>query len=321
MKRSSVFNIFLIALFIIGCSSNENTSAYCPEDGCLLERNNPNERFSETAEQPVDTDFEAMETSNDFPFPPKAETFIREGEIPRPKKIFSSQGSENVEVRRLGGIYWIYLEALPSKSWPLIKDYLAYRNYDLSKEEPSEGKIEAKNVDNEFVELTLEHGIKNNSSEVYLLDESNQSKAQELFEDMAAYLSINLPGYEGNSIAAQSLNLNKKARIVYVQKEIGIEFKLPFDRTWSAISRAIEKTDYEVVDTNRELKYIQIKAKNSNRNFFQNLINPIIQDEAEADYELIFSDSSGDTLLEFKKLSQTEVSVDELVDNINESLS
>ena len=69
------------------------------------------------------------------------------------------------------------------------------------------------------------------------------------------------------------------------------------------------------------LKYIQIKAKNSNRNFFQNLINPIIQDEAEADYELIFSDSSGDTLLEFKKLSQTEVSVDELVDNINESLS
>jgi uncharacterized lipoprotein len=178
MKRSSVFNIFLIALLIIGCSSNENTSAYCPEDGCLLERNNPNERFSETAEQPVETDFEAMETSNDFPFPPKAETFIREGEIQRPKKIFSSQGSENVEVRRLGGIYWIYLEALPSKSWPLIKDYLAYRNYDLSKEEPSEGKIEAKNVDNEFVELTLEHGIKNNSSEVYLLDESNQSKAQ-----------------------------------------------------------------------------------------------------------------------------------------------
>jgi len=343
MKRSSVFNIFLIALFIVGCSSNENTSAYCPEDGCLLERNNPNERFKEetneeliplipkrnnpndrfsnTNEKLVDTDFEAMEVSNDFPYPPKAETFIKEGEIPRPKKIFSSQGSENVEVRRLGEIYWIYLEALPSKSWPLIKDYLAYRNYDLSKEEPSEGKIEAKNVDNEFVELTLEHGIKNNSSEVYLLDESNQSKAQELFEDMAEYLSINLPGYEGNSIAAQSLNLNKKARIVYVQKEIGIEFKLPFDRTWSAISRAIEKTDYEVVDTNRELKYIQIKAKNSNRNFFQNLINPIIQDEAEADYELIFSDSSGDTLLEFKKLSQTEVSVDELVDNINESLS
>ena len=61
--------------------------------------------FSNTNEKSVDTDFEAMEVSNDFPYPPKAETFIREGEIPRPKKIFSSQGSENVEVRRLGGIY------------------------------------------------------------------------------------------------------------------------------------------------------------------------------------------------------------------------
>ena len=36
--------------------------------------------------------------------------------MPRPKKIFSSTGSESVEVRRLGEIYWIYVEALPSKS-------------------------------------------------------------------------------------------------------------------------------------------------------------------------------------------------------------
>ena len=54
--------------------------------------------------------------------------------------------------------------------------------------------------------------------------------------------------------------MNKKARIVYVKKEIGIEFRLPFERTWSAISRAIEKTGYEVSDRNRELKYIQIKV-------------------------------------------------------------
>jgi len=35
---------------------------------------------------------------------------------------------------------------------------------------------------------------------------------------MASYLSENLPGYQGDSIAAQGLNLNKKARIVYVKK-------------------------------------------------------------------------------------------------------
>jgi uncharacterized lipoprotein len=143
----------------------------------------------------------------------------------------------------------------------------------------------------------------------------------EYFEELAAYMSENLPGYEGNSIAAQGLNLNKKARIVYVKKEIGIEFRLPFDRTWSAISKAVEKADLKIADRNRDLKYIQIKLDKEEGGFFRNLFNAQNQDEIEADYELIFSQSEGNTILEFKKLSDTEISVDELVDIINESLS
>ena len=130
-----------------------------------------------------------------------------------------------------------------------------------------------------------------------------------------------MPGYEGNSIAAQGLNLNKKARIVYVKKEIGIEFRLPFDRTWSALSRAVDKADLKVVDRNRELKYIQIKLEVEEEGFFANLFNRVNDDQVEADYELVFSESAGNTILEFKKLSNIEFSVDELVDVINESLS
>ena len=130
-----------------------------------------------------------------------------------------------------------------------------------------------------------------------------------------------MPGYEGNSIAAQGLNLNKKARIVYVKKEIGIEFRLPFDRTWSALSRAVDKADLKVVDRNRELKYIQIKLEVEEEGFFANLFNRVNDDQVEADYELVFSESEGNTILEFKKLSNIEFSVDELVDIINESLS
>ena len=224
-----------------------------------------------------------------------------------------------MEVRRLGEIYWIYVEALPSKSWPLIKDFFADEEYDLVDDDPSMGKITAEK--NEKLYLTLEHGIKNNSSEIYLLNENNASLELPYFEDLASYISLNLPGYEGNSIAAQGLNLNKKARIVYVKKEIGIEFKLPFDRTWSALSRAVDKANLEVVDRNRELKYIQIKLEAEEENFFTSLFSASIDDQVEADYELIFSESEENTILEFKKLSTNEFSVDELVDIINESLS
>ena len=303
------------------CTIPESRKPYCPENGCLLEkREDPNERYSDEGNELEDYDqLQSLEVLDEFPFPPKSPSFIKEGEVPRPKKIFSSQGSENVEVRRLGEIYWIYIEALPSKSWPLIKDFLLDNEYELLNDDPTQGKITAKKASQFF--LTLEHGIKNNSSEIYLLDSSNNSMELNYFEELAAYISENLPGYEGNSIAAQGLNLNKKARIVYVKKEIGIEFRLPFDRTWSALSKAVEKADLKIADRNRELKYIQIKLDDEDEGFFRNLFSAQNASEVEADYELIFSESEGNTILEFKKLSDVEVSVDELVDIINESLS
>ncbi len=322
MKLSKIFSVILICIFVLqNCTIPESRKPYCPENGCLLEkRENPNERYSDEGKELEDNDqLQSLEVLDEFPYPPKSPSFIKEGEVPRPKKIFSSQGSENVEVRRLGEIYWIYIEALPSKSWPLIKDFLLDNEYELLNDDPTLGKITAEKTSQFF--LTLEHGIKNNSSEVYLLDSNNNSMELEYFEALAAYMSENLPGYEGNSIAAQGLNLNKKARIVYVKKEIGIEFRLPFDRTWSAISKAVDKADLKIADRNRDLKYIQIKLDKEEEGFFRNLFNTQNQDEVEADYELIFSQSEGNTILEFKKLSDTEISVDELVDIINESLS
>jgi uncharacterized lipoprotein len=322
MKLSKIFSVILICIFVLqNCTIPESRKPYCPENGCLLEkRENPNERYSDEGKELDDNDqLQSLEVLDEFPYPPKSPSFIKEGEVPRPKKIFSSQGSETVEVRRLGEIYWIYIEALPSKSWPLIKDFLLDNEYELLNDDPTLGKITAEKTSQFF--LTLEHGIKNNSSEVYLLDSDNNSMELEYFEELAAYMSENLPGYEGNSIAAQGLNLNKKARIVYVKKEIGIEFRLPFDRTWSAISKAVEKADLKIADRNRDLKYIQIKLDKEEGGFFRNLFDTQNQDEIEADYELIFSQSEGNTILEFKKLSDTEISVDELVDIINESLS
>lgn len=322
MKLSKIFSVVLICIFVLqNCTIPESRKPYCPENGCLLEkRENPNERYSDEGNELEDNDqLQSLEVLDEFPYPPKSPSFIKEGEVPRPKKIFSSQGSENVEVRRLGEIYWIYIEALPSKSWPLIKDFLLDNEYELLNDDPTLGKITAKKASQFF--LTLEHGIKNNSSEIYLLDSENNSMELFYFEELAAYISENLPGYEGNSIAAQGLNLNKKARIVYVKKEIGIEFRLPFDRTWSALSKAVEKADLMVADRNRELKYIQIKLDNEDEGFFRNLFSAQNESEVEADYELIFSESEGNTILEFKKLSDIEVSVDELVDIINESLS
>jgi len=309
----------LILLFLASCASNNFATLECENANCTLERINENERLVNEGDDLIVLDDISYESSNDFPYPERGESLLKEGEVPRPKKIFSSEGSEQVEIRRLGEIYWIYAEALPSKAWPLVKDFLG-NGYNLIEEVPESGVIRSQSVaDNNELVVRVEHGIKNNSSEIYLYDNLNQVKEISFYEDMAKYISDNLPGYQGNSIAAQSLNLNKKARIVYIRKEIGIEFKLSYERAWSAISRALERTKYTVSDRNRELKYIQIDLEESNSGFFNFFGSD--DSESEVDYELVFTQSGENTLLEFKKLSNTQVSVNELVDKINENLS
>lgn len=312
-------NNLVLIIILASCASNNIATLECDKGNCTLERINENERLVDEGEQLIINDNMSFEPSNDFPYPEKGENLLKEGEVPRPKKIFSSEGSEQVEIRRLGEIYWIYAEALPSKAWPLVKDFLG-NGYNLLEEMPESGVINSESVaTGEKLVVRIEHGIKNNSSEIYLYDEMNQVKETAFYESMAKYISENLPGYQGNSIAAQSLNLNKKARIVYIRKEIGIEFKLSYERAWSAISRALEKTDFKISDRNRELKYIQIDLEESGSGFFNFFDSQ--DSEAEVDYELVFSQSGENTLLEFKKLSDTQVSVNELVDKINENLS
>ena len=260
-----------------------------------------------------------MEISNDYPYPSIQNNPLSQSELPRPKKIFSSGNSEKVEIRRLGEIYWIYIEALPSKMWALTKDLLAAQ-YDIESEDPTSGEIKAKSKANgENINIILEHGIRNNSSEIYLEDNSGAAIDIGFYNSFSNYFVENLPGYQGNSLAAQSLNLNKKTRIVYVQKEIGIEFKLTFERTWSAISRALERSSLEIKDRNRELKYFQVSVDEEDNNFFGLFSRS--NNAADVDYELTFTQSGENTILEFKKISNTSISVNDLVDQINENLS
>ena len=309
MKFTQILNISLIIFFINGCSFLSSFA-----------RENPNERYKEEGEDLVtNSETENLEISNDYPYPSIQNNPLSQSELPRPKKIFSSGNSEKVEIRRLGEIYWIYIEALPSKMWALTKDLLAAQ-YDIENEDPTSGKIKAKSKANgEDINIILEHGIRNNSSEIYLEDDSGAAVDVGFYNSFSNYFVENLPGYQGNSLAAQSLNLNKKTRIVYVQKEIGIEFKLTFERTWSAISRALERSSLEIKDRNRELKYFQVSVDEDDNSFFGFFSRS--NNAADVDYELTFTQSGENTILEFKKLSNTSISVNDLVDQINENLS
>jgi uncharacterized lipoprotein len=64
-------------------------------------------------------------------------------DIPRPRQVFSSSGDSSVQLRRLGDLMWVYVETLPSTSWPIISSYWETSKYKIISKKPNIGVIES----------------------------------------------------------------------------------------------------------------------------------------------------------------------------------
>ena len=60
-------------------------------------------------------------------------------DIPAPRQIFSSGESNEVQLRRLGELMWVYIETLPSTSWPIAKNYFETSSMSIIESDPDAG--------------------------------------------------------------------------------------------------------------------------------------------------------------------------------------
>ena len=82
--------------------------------------------------------------------------------------MFSSSGDSSVQLRRLGDLMWVYVETLPSTSWPIISSYWETSKYKIISKKPNIGVIEIEFDQNSTLEMKIEHGIKESSTEIFL---------------------------------------------------------------------------------------------------------------------------------------------------------
>ena len=99
-------------------------------------------------------------------------------DIPAPRQIFSSGESNEVQLRRLGELMWVYVETLPSTSWPITKNYFEASSMSILDADPDAGIMHVQYSDALNLKITIEHGIKEASTEIFLSsynsDERNQ---------------------------------------------------------------------------------------------------------------------------------------------------
>ena len=184
---------------------------------------------------------------------------IEKPDTPKPRQIFASSGNSSVQLRRLGELMWIYIETLPSTSWPISKNYCDTSIYQVTKADPNTGEIDIDYDQDSKLQMRVEHGIKEASTEIFLAqiniesDEitSNPELIQAQLSNLVNYFAESVDQFSGTSLAAQNLNEMKKAKTFVVDGQTVIELDLNFDRAWSSVTKAMDASEILTNDKDR----------------------------------------------------------------------
>ena len=290
----------------------------------------------ELSEDVVTTDDLELRSEEDhYPIDVAAQDTIFQ-EVPKPRQIFSAGGASEVQLRRLGELLWIYVETLPSTTWPITRSYWETSEFQLLDANPETGEMLIDFDEEINFKITIEHGIKESSSEIFLSGvqkdegasvELDQDEIQPYLEDIVSYIADSVGTFSGTSLAAQSLNDRKKSRIFSENERTVIELDLNFERAWSTVSRAINASQIISNDRNRDegIFYVSLSSQEesdeSRFNPFSFLRRNPSEQIADPEYIILVSRSGSKTLIRAEAMTGSIQDAEDLLSILNESLS
>jgi uncharacterized lipoprotein len=281
-----------------------------------------------------------LEISKDDHYPPITEGIApaEAQDVPVPRQIFSSGESNEVQLRRLGELMWVYIETLPSTSWPITKNYFEASSMTILDADPETGIMHIKYSDDTNFRIAVEHGIKEASTEIFLSIYANENEEtidgtpefiQSELEKIVQFFASSVSSFSGTSLAAQNLNDRKKAKIFNVNDQTIIELDLGFNRAWSAVSRALQAGNITSNDIDRDngIFLVSYSVESENRGWFSFLNfrddknNDSLLLGEEAEFKIILQTKNDKTNIIVESLLGSEEEAEALISKINELLS
>ena len=280
---------------------------------------------------PLDLDFAVVE--NHYPVNKSLE-FLDNQDVPKPRQIFSSSVNSSVQLRRLGELMWIYIETLPSTSWPISKSFWDTSSYEVIQANPNTGVIDIAFDETTYLKMKIEHGIKEASTEIFLAqiniesDEitSNPELIQAQLSNLVNYFAESVDQFSGTSLAAQNLNEMKKAKTFVVDGQTVIELDLNFDRAWSSVTKAMDASEILTNDKDRSngIFYVSYVEK-ENDSIFAFLKISSTKDKKfnfdDAQFEVKITEKNNKTYVRAYSKDGKIEDAEKLISKINESLS
>ena len=324
MKKLLVINLLIL---ITSCSYISGPEGLFPPT--------KNEFLKEKVEEDIllPDDLNVLVVENHYPvdFAPELSD---DQEVPKPRQIFASSGNSSVQLRRLGELMWIYVETLPSTSWPITKSYWNTSSYETLNADPLIGEIDINFDETSILKMKIEHGIKEASTEIFLAQINKNSKEiisnpeliQSELSNLVNYFAESVDQFSGTSLAAQNLNDIKKAKIFVENGQTVIELDLNFDRAWSSVTKAMDASEILANDKDRSngIFYVSYSEEEEDGifsflNFGRDTNNKINFDGAK--FEVKITEKNNKTYVRAYSKDGKIEEAEKLISKINESLS
>ncbi len=294
------------------------------------------EFLREKVEQDIQlpSDLALISKENHYPVDEISET-LENQDVPKPRQIFSTSGDSSVQLRRLGELMWVYVETLPSTSWPISKSYWDTSSYQVINADPATGEIAINFDESTKLKMKIEHGIKEASTEIFLVQVdktsneilSNPELIQTELSNLVNYFADSVGQFSGTSLAAQNLNEMKKAKIFVDNGQTVIELDLNFDRAWSSVTKAIDSANIIANDKDRSNGIFYVSYESEEEEGFFSFLNFGRSKSrnttvfGDAQFEVKISEKNNKTYVRAYSKDGKIEEAEELISKINESLS
>jgi len=197
-------------------------------------------------------------------------TNLSDSGAPRPMPMTANAAEDIVRIQKLADEQWALIEASPGKLWPKVRAFLIAANLPLNRIDARSGimetdwlKIQEEELLSRF-QFRIDRGVQKESSELHILqmnqsDVSNWPTKSDDFEqetqmlkDIAQYIA-NSNETDSVSMIADS-SISSAGRINLQEDSNGrffLSLRLPFNRSWASLERALERSLFEITDRNR----------------------------------------------------------------------
>jgi outer membrane protein assembly factor BamC len=326
----TVKNLIMPLLFLSSCSYISGPEGYFPSKQYDFVK----ETIDEPLKMPDDNSLVSLE--DHYPVSDYHDIALEIVDIPRPRQVFSSAGNSSVQLRRLGDLMWVYVETLPSTSWPIMSSYWDTSKYTVISKTPNTGVISIEFNENSILEMQIEHGIKESSTEIFLNQVSkinneylsNPELIQSELETIVDFFAESINTFSGTSLAAQNLNDLKKSKIYLENGQTVIELSLNFDRAWSSVTKAMNESNIILNDKDRSNGIFYVSKSSSDRNggifSFLNRSNGNEKKDfviGDSDIQVKITQKNNKTYVRAYSKSGNIEDSEQLISMINESLS